>query len=248
MTECIFCRSTVGPFTTREHILPESLGGGEWAILPEGLFCDACQNRFGSSIEQQALADYPFSLFRVFLGIPTKKGKAPWLQFSEGVLRGSLRPGTVGYDPAPEFIAAAESGEKSQIRVIAHPLKPAFVCRTLLKMGLQVIAVDDARAALSSKFDAARRFALTGEKHGSWWYLQREDISAASSYFTTGVTVSEWVENVSLRTVPVGEDGDVAEAFHLKLLYLDLIVPLEQRIQSPQLDSLSEPEYRLFRV
>jgi hypothetical protein len=60
--------------------------------------------------------------------------------------------------------------------------------------------------------------------------------------------VSEWVENVSLRTVPVGEDGDVAEAFHLKLLYLDLIVPLEQRIQSPQLDSLSEPEYRLFTV
>jgi HNH endonuclease len=248
MGECIFCRSTVGPFTTREHILPESLGGRDWAILPAGLFCDACQNRFGSSIEQQALGDYPFSLFRVFLGIPTKKGKAPWLQSWEGILRGSLVPGTVGYDPASEFIAAAESGEKSQIRVIAHPLKPAFVCRTLLKMGLQVVAADDAQAALAPKFDAARRFALTGEKDSSWWYLQHEDISAASSYFTAGVIASEWMENVSLRTVEVGEEGNRAEAFHLKLLYLDLLVPLEPRVQPPQLDSLPEPEYRLFSV
>ena len=71
MPKCIFCKLTTGPFTTREHILPESLGGGDWAILPSGLLCDECQNRFGSSIEQQALIDYPFSFFRVFLGIPT---------------------------------------------------------------------------------------------------------------------------------------------------------------------------------
>ncbi len=59
-------------FNTKEHILPDSLGGGDWAILPEGLFCDNCQNIFGSSIEQQALADYPFVNFRTLLGIPTK--------------------------------------------------------------------------------------------------------------------------------------------------------------------------------
>ena len=94
MPKCIFCKSTTGMFTTREHILPESLGGGEWAILPNGLLCDECQNRFGSLIEQQALIDYPFSFFRVFLGIPTKKGKPPWFDSWEGIIKASLQPGT----------------------------------------------------------------------------------------------------------------------------------------------------------
>ena len=75
MGHCIFCRTTNGPFTTREHILPESLGGNDWAILPEGMFCDSCQNRFGSHVEQLALGDYPFSFLRVFLGIPTKRAE-----------------------------------------------------------------------------------------------------------------------------------------------------------------------------
>ncbi len=83
MAKCLFCKSE-GPFTTREHVLPESLGGGEWAILPDGLFCDSCQNKFGSEIEQQALNDYPFSFFRVFSGIPTKKRKAHGLKVGKG--------------------------------------------------------------------------------------------------------------------------------------------------------------------
>lgn len=246
MAECIFCRSTAGPFTTREHILPESLGGGDWAILPDGFFCDACQNLFGSSIEQQALADYPFSMFRVFLGIPTKKGRAPWLRFSRGILRGSLYPGTLGYDPAPEFVSEIESQPTSQVRLLAHPLKPAFICRTLLKMGLEMVAAQWGSDVFDEKLDAARVFALTGEKHASWWYLQCENIQAASTYFTRGVTASEWVKNVGLRTVMVGEKGDQARMFHLKLLYLDFFVPLEPRIQPPEMSELPEPQFRCF--
>src|SRR4030042_1724650 len=143
MPKCIFCKSTTGAFTTCEHILPESLGGGDWAILPDGLFCDQCQNLFGSSIEQQALADYPFSLFRVFLGIPTKKGKAPWLNSWEGTVKASLRPGVIDYEPATLFKKATEGKRKSQIRLLAHPLKPQIVCRFLLKMGIEVVAADD---------------------------------------------------------------------------------------------------------
>ena len=144
MGKCIFCRSTHSGFNTREHILPESLGGGEWALLPAGLLCDRCQNRFGSHIEQQALADYPFLFFRVFLGVPTKKGSAPWLNSCEGTLRGNLHPGRVGYDPSDApFEAATVEGQKTQLRLIAHPQKPQFVCRPLLKMGLEVVANDD---------------------------------------------------------------------------------------------------------
>ena len=111
-----------GPFSTREHILPESLGGGDWAILPPGLFCDSCQNRFGSSIEQQALGDYPFTFLRTFLCIPTKKRKAPWFDSLGG---SGLRPVPpwqhFGYDPAPHFAPAFTDGSKTQMRLLASP-------------------------------------------------------------------------------------------------------------------------------
>ena len=167
MSRCIFCTSSSAQFTTREHILPESLGGADWAVLPDGLFCNECQNKFGSEIEQQALGDYPFSFLRVFLGIPTKKRKAPWFNSWEGTIRASLQPGTFAYDPAPPFEKATVAGSKTQIRLLAHPVKPHMVCRFLIKMGIEVVAADKPEDAFLSKFDSARRYALTGDKTGS---------------------------------------------------------------------------------
>jgi len=244
MTCCVFCRSTSGPFTTREHVLPESLGGGDWAVLPEGLFCDSCQNSFGSEIEQQALGDYPFSFFRVFLGIPTKKGKAPWFKSWEGTIRASLRPGNFGYDPTPYFENAILEGRKTQIRLLAHPLKPDMICRFLLKMAIEVVAWDNSQDVFCPKFDEARHFALTGEKPRKWWYLQRERVDIASRFFTQGITTNEWAENVQLEVVKLDEEQEV---FHLALLYIDMLAPLTSKI-TPELDGLEEPEYRLFWV
>jgi hypothetical protein len=245
MGKCIFCKSETGKFTTCEHILPESLGGGDWAILPGGLLCNECQNRFGSSIEQQALADYPFSFFRVFLGIPTKKGKAPWFPSWEGTVKASLQPRLIDYEPSGSFRNAIEDGQKSQIRLLAHPLKPRMVCRFLVKMGIEVLAANDPQVVFNEEFDKARYFALLGKKHGDWWYLQHEDISAGSYYIKCGVTIQEWTQNVRLEVLTI-EDG--AEIFHLKLLFIDLFTPLEPRIKPPPKDSLYEPEYRLFSV
>jgi hypothetical protein len=244
MARCAFCKSTSGPFTTREHVLPESLGGGDWAVLPEGLFCDSCQNRFGSEIEQQALGDYPFCFLRVFLGIPTKKGKAPWFKSWEGTIRASLRPGTLGYEPAPCFENATLEGRKTQIRLLAHPLKPDMICRFLLKMRIEVVAWDNSQDVFCPKFDDARHFALTGEKPGKWWYLQRERVDMASCLVVQGIAANEWAENVQLKVVKL--DGE-QEIFHLTLLYVDMFVPLTNKIV-PELEELEEPEYRLFWV
>ncbi len=244
MPRCIFCKRTSSHFTTREHILPESLGGGHWALLPDGLFCDDCQNRFGSEIEQQALGDYPFSFLRVFLGIPTKKSKSPWFKSWEGTIRASLQPGTVGYDPAPPFESAAMAGDKTQIRLLAHPMKPDMVCRFLLKMGIEVVAADDADDVFQSKFDSARRYALTGDKTAPWWYLQMERMDEASRLFTHGITESEWVRSVKLEVIKL-EEGQ--EMFHLGLTYLDLLTPLTTAVQ-PEMEGMQEPEFRLFRV
>lgn len=244
MARCIFCMTKKGPFSTREHVLPESLGGGEWAVLPNGLLCDSCQNKFGSEIEQQALGDYPFSLLRTFLGIPTKKGKAPWFESWEGIIHASLLPGTVGYDPAPVFEQAVLEGKKTQIRLLARSRRPDMICRFLLKMGIEVVAWDNEQDVFCSKFDEARRFALAGEKTGKWWYLQRERMDMVSCCFTQGITADEWANQVKLEVAKLEEEH---EMFHLSLLYLDMWVPLT-RVITPQVEGLEEPEYRLFWI
>jgi len=244
MARCIFCRDTSGSFGTREHILPESLGGGDWGILPDGLYCDACQNRFGSHIEQQALDDYPFTFLRVFLGIPTKKGKGPWFKSWEGTIRASLQPGTFGFDPAPPFEKATIDGTKTQLRLLAHPWRPDMICRFLLKMGIEVVAADNAQDVFHEKFDAARRYALNGDKSSKWWYLQCERMDEASRYIAQGVSPSEWFQNVKLE---VGHLDNGQEMFHLQLLYLDMFSPLTDGVQ-PDMEGMDEPEFRLFRV
>jgi hypothetical protein len=242
MNRCIFCKTTDGPFRTREHILPESLGGGEWAILPEGLFCDSCQNKFGSQVEQQALSDFPFSLLRVFLGIPTKKRKMPWLESWEGRISGSGVPGIVGYDPSSPFVASIENGTKYEMRLLAVPIKPGMVCRTLLKMGLEVVAADDRSDVFNEKFDEARKYALTGHKTCDWWYLQCDDLETQNRLFRDNSFGD--CPPVSLEVV---ELDDEAEVFHLRLFCVDMFVPLEARIY-PDETSFSEPTYRLFKV
>jgi hypothetical protein len=120
-----------------------------------------------------------------------------------------------------------------------------MVCRALLKMAIEVIANDDPLDVFHERYDPARVFALKGRKKDSWWYLQREDMQAASDFMTRGVTVDDWSNGVSLS---VSEVEDNAEVFHLRLLYLDLFVPLDPRIQPPPMVDLPEPEYRLFVV
>ena len=184
MNKCIFCKTEDGLFTTKEHILPESLGGGDWAILPKELYCNSCQNRFGSEVEQQALADYPFSFFRTFIGIPTKKRKKPWFNSWEGTIRASFSPGKFEYSPSSPFKDAYLKGTNSQLRILAHPLKPHMICRFLIKMGIEIVAADNYKEVFESKFDDARQFSLTGNKKLKWWYFQQENIEQALKYFT----------------------------------------------------------------
>jgi len=68
---CIFCASN-GPFTTREHIIPESLGNND--LIVTGIVCDSCQNYFGKEVEQFVLSKTPFAFWKVFYGIKSKKG------------------------------------------------------------------------------------------------------------------------------------------------------------------------------
>lgn len=244
---CIFCLKSFDDRTI-EHILPESLGGKEWACLSEGLVCGKCNQYFGAKVEPLALGSFPFLPFRLMLGIPTKKGAAPKMDTQYGTLRGSPLPGHIGIDPSSrrEGIAA---GTITTMRIIAEPSEPVAVCRFLLKMALEVLAQDSADDARSTHYDDARRFARSPARGAQWWFLLHIDHTALFEKFRRGISRRDWADGVSLRVAEYAAgDGRVVEVFHLSLLDMSLVAPMHAHILPPELDNLPEPEYRLFRV
>lgn len=186
---CILCKSTDGAYTTKEHVIPESLGGGDGSLLPMGLVCDRCQNYFGTKIEQSVLGDAPFHLIRTMLSLPTKKRRAPWFADPvEGRLEATGFPNQVFYYPSEQMCEVTDGGAKTQMRFPVRPKNPRLVCRFLLKMGIEVLASHGKEVALLPKYDAAREFARSAAPGCSWWYMEltrRCDASLVDDYART---------------------------------------------------------------
>jgi hypothetical protein len=150
---CLFCRG-ISDHSSRSHVLPASLGGEDWACLPEGVVCSDCNQYFGAKVEAQALGSFPFICFRILFGIPTRKKKAPKMETFLGTMRAGPRPGTIGIDPNNEAVEEMLAKEQiGQLRILAEVTEPLAIARMLLKMGLETVALDDHELALSSRFD-----------------------------------------------------------------------------------------------
>jgi hypothetical protein len=241
---CIFCNK---PFTgsSVSHILPASLGGQEWACLPDGLVCKQCNQYFGEKIEKLALGSFPFLPFRVLLGIPTQKGTAPKMSTRIGTVKGNLRPGQIGIDPAsPEVEEALQAGKITQMRIIAEPTEPTAVCRMLVKMGLESVARDSPDDARGKKFDSARVFARSPVRGTHWWFVINTNHELMFSRFLNGISTKDWVDGINLSAYQFDE----FEAFRLQLLDMIIFTPLDGRVLPPDMKEFPEPDYRLFRV
>lgn len=245
MSKCIFCKKQNSSFSAKAHILPESLGGKEWACLKPNIECDKCNEYFGLKVERPALDSFPFLPFRLLLGIPTKKKKIPKMETRLGTLKGSPIPGILGLNPISENIEEKViNGQINQLRILAEPTEPLAVCRLLLKMGLEVVANDSYDDVMNSKFDDARLFARKPICGSSWWFLICCNHDLLFEKFKKGLTLPDWVEGLKLESINI----QGAEVFHAKLLDMSLMVPLEKRIIPNDLDKLPEPDYRFFQV
>jgi len=243
MPKCIFCKTEKGTYKTIVHILPESLEGKQWACLQQGLECDDCNKYFGSKVERLALNSFPFLEFRLLLGIPTKKNKSPKHETALGTIKGVPHHGVIGLDPkSTDIEKAVLDGQITQLRILAEPTERFAICRLLLKMGLEVVANDSFNDATIAKFDAARQFARKPSKGSKWWFLVCCNHTLLFTRFIKGITLKEWTEEIKLEVVNY-EGGEV---FHLKLLNMSLITPLEKKIIPGDLKDLSEPNHRLF--
>lgn len=241
---CIFCKQPISR-SSISHILPASLGGEEWACLPDGLVCSKCNQYFGEKVESLALGSFPFLPFRVFLGIPTRKGAPPTMKTYLGTVKASNAPGHVGIEPETNEIGEAiQTGKISQMRILAEPTEPTAVCRMLVKMGLEVVAQDSPDDARSHKFDSARIFSRNPVKGTHWWFVISTDHKLLFSRFRNGITLRDWADGVNLSV----HRFDEYEAFRLQLLDMIIFTPLDGRVISPDMGVFPEPDHRVFRV
>lgn len=227
------------------HILPASLGGGDWACLSDGLVCSQCNQYFGEKVEGLALESFPFLPCRVLLGIPTRKGRPSRMSTVLGEVRSSLRPGIIGLDPRNGVIERGlNQGTITQFPILAEPIAPKEVCRMLVKMGLEVVAMDSYEDACSPKFDSARTFARFPARGTRWWFVICTDKPGIFSKFRDGITLEDWLSGVALSV----HRFDEFEAFRIQLMDMVLFTPLDVRVLPPDMEELPEPDFRLFRV
>lgn len=239
---CVFCGSPAGN-PSLCHILPASLGGDNWACLPDGVECSRCNQYFGEKVEKPALQSFPFLSFRVLLGIPTRKKAKPEMKTHLGIVRSGKFPGLIELLPASQRIALSlESGNITHLTFPAEPSEPLAVARMLVKMGLEIVGSDSPVDARSTKFDSARIFARCPKRGSQWWFVVRTDHPRLFSRFTEGIEMDQWVNGVQL-SVHKFEDF---EAVRVQLLDMTIFAPLDSRVCPPDLSEFLEPEYRLF--
>lgn len=212
MNSCLFC-SKDGPFTTQEHVVPESLGNDD--LVLEGEVCDACQRYFGSKVEKFVLDQTPFAFWRAYLGIRTKKGHLPQVNLSQpsrekGVLQSthlrhdnglgftSHEDGSVSVDiDNDEIIREILRGDRNKFTFVLTPRILHLLGRFLLKVGLEFLATKDSRAARTACYDDARKHARYGSGERLWplFWFTRGDIQALRvlEKDDTG-----WLEHVTL--------------------------------------------------
>jgi hypothetical protein len=176
---CLFCRQSDGGFTSREHVFSEGLGNDQ-IILPPGVVCDRCNNRYLSRLDQILVDFMPISIRRTMLGVETKAGVLPRFRFSEGTVEHV--PGVGGADPT---LIVNERGPRPMIREIQRspdgkvklewkgsggrrmtPRYAAELSNALLKTALECAWIDHGEMMLEARFDHVRQAVLGKPRDG----------------------------------------------------------------------------------
>lgn len=231
---CVFCLCEKEDQRSVEHIIPESLGGGDWAVLPPDTVCDSCNHYFGAKVESKVLQDYPFNVLRLFSGVRTKKRKWSTVDHPIGRLKASPFDRVIGLDPIDdETERQLLTGDRTQLRIIAETDNPLLMCRFLLKIALECVARDSVIEAMKVRYAAARRFARNPHIGDSWWFMYRFDPALDGGQN----------EEIQVETVEI----EGAEMGLITILGCNFFVPLHTQIVYDPAD-LNEPEFRYFAV
>ena len=165
---CIYCLSEAGPFTSEEHIVPESLGNYD-TVLPKGMVCDICNNEVLSGLDAELVNSDMLGLLKTVFMPYTKDGKLPHATYPNLTIRKTLPTHLVFETKSKKNLSMGETDEKGVIHFSIKmsgrkKFDPKLMGRSLYKIGLGMVAFHEGReVACDSKYDAARAFILRGE-------------------------------------------------------------------------------------
>lgn len=170
---CLFCRRRDVPFTSFEHVIPESLGNTE-KVLPPGVVCDQCNHGICSGLDQ-ALIDFPpIAFMRTTRGVKSKRGKPPTMRFDNGSLHADdagdlflqLDSAKWRTQETPTNDGRVKWGFTTQVSGMT-PRRYALVHRALLKTTMELAWLDHGEELmLDSRFDRERSIVLNGGHTG----------------------------------------------------------------------------------
>lgn len=179
---CLFCKSSEGDFTSREHIFPETAGNTDLAMLPPGVVCNRCNNGPLARLDK-ALCDFlPIAMRRTTLGVTNKRGDPATLRFAQGLIE-PMPPDEV----APGDSHGVRLVDHNPKRPIAHTfeqhddhvtfkltgqggrrLTPKYLrelSRAVLKIALEFAYLDHGADVFEPRFDHVRDVILERRTH-----------------------------------------------------------------------------------
>lgn len=171
--KCIFC-SENGPFSSVEHIIPESLGN-DLVVLGKGWVCDNCNNIM-STFEGRVLQKSILGIERCRLGIVTKKKNPAMARthriswFSEPDKGNNVLSAEADWPNYPVLWSSDYSSGK--IIVPIHDKTCIDIARLLLKMGVEFseVAKRAGHQDIQHSFEDAKRYVLNLDNR-PWPYV-----------------------------------------------------------------------------
>ena len=249
--DCLFCASP-GPFSTVEHIIPESLGNDDLTLT--GHVCDPCQNYFGKEVEQFVLSKSPLAFWRVLLGIETKKGKMPSVNLSQprrekGVLQ-SVHPihdnavGFTAHDDGSTSVEIDDSqmindilaGRRTQFRFVFTPKSLHMMGRFLCKVGLELVCMESPSKARGREFDLARLFARYGKFESQLWPIFHYSMGSPQDFRRLRVDADGLCEDVECYAYRLLEVGGKYSVFEFSMGTDHWVVSLNDPYPSPTIN------------
>lgn len=188
--ECIYCASN-GPFSTVQHIIPESFLNIELTI--RDAVCDGCQKYFGTKVEEFVLSKTLFALPRYQFWQRNKKGKLPVIDMSvPRKSTGKFPSSSLSHDnirfknneDGSREIRLTDTTpnkrhhrESDTISIITTPMALRTMGQFCLKVGLEVMALDFPEEVRDPRLDKARWYARYGVPHGTYWPLYVQNVA-----------------------------------------------------------------------
>lgn len=242
---CLFCDNGKS-FTTKEHIIPESLGNDNFILEKE--ICDKCQN-YLSQIENYVLNKTPIGFWRTLFTTRTKKNKLPLVDFSKKKESNGVFPDYSSHhdniqfqahsDFTTELVTSApleqylQNENNGKLKYVITPKVIHEISRFLGKIGIETICYDNREKARLDEFKDMRKYVREGSLKELWpiFHTTEGDIKSLFEYIETD---GHWEEKVTCYSYRIFQIGAYT-MFNLKIGTDSWFICLNQQFPHPDI-------------